>query len=177
MIEGDPDLAGQQRLRHKAVVRRIRVDTLPQSRELDPHGLGFRRTKRPDNSAGEGRVQKAFKEAMHEPLRSGREAEQALARVFMKVIGPCGELVVGEAIDIRFCWQITERLLVGDHDVAGLHPRNVELMGGAEFAERYQFSRDGAGSAITHEIIERQQGVEREKRLQLCMQRANDIGV
>ena len=50
--------------------------------------------------------------------------------------GPGGELIVAERVEIRPVGQIGQCSIVGDHDVARLHPWDVELVGRAEFAER-----------------------------------------
>src|SRR5216683_2859862 len=92
-----------------------------------------------------GRVKETLEEAMHQPVRACWKAEQTLARLLLERAGPRCELVVAERIDVRPTRQIGQRLFVGDHDVARLHPWDIELMRGAEFAERQQ-----RGALLTH---------------------------
>src|SRR5262249_7687845 len=103
---------------------------------------------------------------MHQSLRARWKAEQALTRFLLERTGPCRELVVTERIDVRSTGQIGQRLFVGDHDVAGLHPWDKELVRGAELAEREQPIRDAPTDQPPCEVIERDQCVKRHERLQ-----------
>src|SRR5229473_1110215 len=88
-----------------------------------------------------GRVKETLEEAMHQPVRACWKAEQTLARLLLERAGPRCELVVAERIDVRPTRQIGQRLFVGDHDVARLHPWDIELMRGAEYDERSSVAR------------------------------------
>src|ERR1700680_5209829 len=101
-----------------------------------------------------GRVKETLEEAMHQPVRACRKAEQTLARLLLERAGPRRELVVAERIDVRATRQIGQRLFVGDHDVARLHPWDIELMRGAEFTERQQRIRDAASGQPPREVLE-----------------------
>src|ERR1700731_848334 len=122
-----------------------------------------------------GREKEALEEAMHQPVRACWKAEQALAGLLLERAGPRRELVVAERINVRPTRQIGQRLFVGDHDIARLHPWDIELMRGAELAERQQRTRDAASGQSCGEVIERAQCVKRHQRLQLAVQPADDI--
>src|ERR1700724_4920887 len=122
-----------------------------------------------------GRVKETLEEAMHQPVRACWKAEQALAGLLLERAGPRRELVVAERINVRPTRQIGQRLFVGDHDIARLHPWDIKLMRGAEFAEPQQPIRDAASGQPPGEVIERDQYVKRHQRLQLAVQRADDI--
>ena len=112
---------------------------------------------------------------MHQTLRPSRKAEHALAGLLLDRIGPGSELIVAERVDVRPTRQIGQRLFVGDHDAARLHPWDVELVRSAEFAERQQRVRDAPACQFAGELIEGDQCVCRDERLQLAVQRADHI--
>ena len=102
---------------------------------------------------------------MHQTLRPSRKAEHALAGLLLDRIGPGSELIVAERVDVRPTRQIGQRLFVGDHDVARLHPWDIELVRSAEFAERQQRVRDPSPGQLAGEVIEQDQCVQRDERL------------
>src|SRR6516164_6581624 len=169
MIKADPNVTGKQRLLHKIVAGRVRINAFPQRCELLPHRFGCLRAKRYHDTAGVRRIQEALEKAVHQPLRPRREAEQALARLLFDRTGPGGELLVAERVDVGPTRQIGQRLFVGDHDVARLHPWDVKLVRRAEFTERQQQFRDAAARQLADEVIERRQGVDPREWLQLAV--------
>jgi len=112
---------------------------------------------------------------MHQALRSGREAEQPLAGLLLDRACPKGQLLVGECIDVRPSGEIGQSLLIGDHDVCRLHPGDVELVGGAELAERHQRVGNAPRRRYPAKVIERHECIERHERLQLAVQCTDDV--
>ena len=98
-----------------------------------------------------------------------RKAEQGLAGLLLDRAGPGSELVVAERVDVRPGGEIGQRRFVGDHDVARLHPWDIELVRSAEFSERQQPLRNAAACQLAGEVIERDQCVQRHERLQLAV--------
>jgi hypothetical protein len=73
---------------------------------------------------------------MHEPVRPRWETQQAFAGLLLDRLGPGSELVVAKRIDLHLLRQIGQRIFIGYHNVARLHPGDVELARGAQLAER-----------------------------------------
>ena len=92
---------------------------------------------------------------MHQPLRSSREAQQALASLVLDRPGPGRQLVVAERIYVCSIGQIRQRLFISHHDVACLHPRDVKLVGGAELSESQQRLRNTAACEHGRDAVER----------------------
>src|SRR5215472_12093481 len=175
MIEPDPDVAREQCLVHEIITRRVWIDAFPQRRELAPHRLGIRRTERNNDTASEGRVEKALEKAMHQPLRPCWKAKQAFAGLMLYRACPARELVVAESVKLRATRQIGQRLFIGYHDVARLHPWDVELVDGSELAERQQRVWDTAVGQFAGEAIERDQCIKCDERLELTVERPDDV--
>ena len=124
VVEGDPHLAGQQRLLHEAVVDRLRVDVGPQliAQPLQ-HGRSLVALEVADHAAGEGRPHVALQEAMEQA--GLREAAQRLSLALVDRLAPIGKLLPGQVVQVGAGRQVLQRVLVRAHDVGGLHPGHV----------------------------------------------------
>src|SRR5439155_1321296 len=117
---------------HEGVVGRVRVGILTKLLELVPCRLGVGRAELGHHRACVGGIEEALKEAVLQSLRTGRKAELRRAGLFGDVLGPFDQLVVGDGVEIDARGQILQRLLVGRHQIGGLHPWHVFLLAGAE---------------------------------------------
>ncbi len=169
MIEGEPDLAAEQRLLHEIIIGRVRIDRLPECLEGGPHGLGLGRAERGHHATGIGRIEIAFEEPGHQALRPRGKPEPALTGLLLDRFRPGRELVVAERVDVGAGRQIGQRLLVGDHDVGCLHPGDIELLVGAELAELHEARGNAAIAELRRDVVDGVEGVDGSERLQLAV--------
>ena len=104
---------------------------------------------------------------MLQPFGACGEAKLGRACGLFHIAGPFDQLIVGQRVNVCAIRQELQRLFVGSHNIAGLHPRDVLRVAGAQFR---QIVESGACSTQTQLIqIDK---VIRAHRREITMQRA-----
>ena len=154
MVPRHPHLAAQERVLHEVVRERLRVRVRPEALHVVPAVDRVLAPERRHDALAEGRDQVALEEPVDQAVGADRHAEARLARLVLHVLRPLEELGVRQGVDFRALGQVLEGLLVRDHDVRRLHPRDVELSVRPHLAERQQVLRDSGLLQLLCDVLE-----------------------
>jgi hypothetical protein len=154
VVPGDPHLAGLERLLHERVPGRLGVGQRPGAPHPLPHGLRVGAGELGVERAGEARVGVALEEPPDEAVLGGGEAQPLGALLLLDALPPGGELLVGERVDVGAGRQRADGLLAGDHQVAGLRPRDVDGGVAADLGELQVVRVEAASRQLLGEVAQ-----------------------